>query len=253
MNTSARTLALVAGLVGSILTTGCGEEKMTIEEALATNAEKEFEKSGKFKPTPTKPPPTMDLPPPSEEEFAAWDRKDPAGERHLYKWDKRNLKRMREYWVDMQCFRDRMHEEAKKSLTAAPQSPEDEKWYQFKRMFIPFINRWQQRLFSLEPRIQEKSKFISNFLEAHELVMHGYPDAYNNKDELQIRKVEAHWLIVNKKVNRYVEQLGGKSWEKPDITNARAAKAWDKRCAKAMTEPKVSKKGKRKRNRRRDP
>jgi len=234
--------------MGFLPAAACGDSKesLTIAEALATNAEKKLEESGNYKPPPKKPAPTMELPPPTEEELAAWDRKDPGGEKHLYKWDKRNLKRMSKYWFDLQCFRDKMRDEGEKARGAEPQGPQDEQWYQFKRMFIPFINRWQQRLFTLEPRILEKSKFISNFLEAHELVMNGYPNAYNTNDEIALKKVDAHWLIVEAKINRYVEQLGGgSSWKIPDLEKASNRKKWQSLCENAMKEPKVSTKKRR--------
>src|SRR5690606_99467 len=107
------------------------------------------------------------LPPPTDAELKAWDRKDPEGEKHLYKFDKANLKKMLNYWNELECFREKMKEEGEKAFGVEPGSPDEEKWYQFKQLFIPMVNTWQQRLFANEPRILEKSKLIGHFLEAH--------------------------------------------------------------------------------------
>jgi hypothetical protein len=217
----------------------CGQQQAADEpnsyaKALGSSLDQQVEATIEKKPYVA---PTIGLPPATAEELAAWDRKDPGGEKHLYKWDKRNAARMKEYWIDIQCFRERMLEEGKKATGADPQGTEAEQWDQFKRAFIPLIDRWQQRLFSLEPRILEKSKFISNFLEAHELVMLRYPRAFNDNDEKALMKAEAFWTIVSAKVNRYAEQLGS-DWSTPDLTSASAKAKWDKRCAQAFKEPK---------------
>lgn len=211
---------------------GCdGESKPSLAEAMKkADEEVEVKRDG-----PPKPPPSSELPPPTEAEIKAWDRKDPEGEKHLYKWDKRNMPRMWNYWMEMHCFKDKIKEAGSKAFGAEPQSPEDEKWYQFKRVFIPFLDVWQQRLFANEPRILEKSKFIGHFLEAHELIMNGYPKAYNESDENELMKQEAHWLLVEDKVVRYVEQLGGgKKYKIPNLENPKEAKAYAKFCEKAM-------------------
>lgn len=211
-------------------------------EALQTDADKEFEKN--YKPNP-KPRPDGFMAPPTDEEVAAWDRKDPEGEKHLYKWDKSNLDRMTGYWKELQCYREKVKSEGDKAFGSEPLSPEEEKWTQFKQGFIPFVNRWQQRLFANEPRIQEKSKFIGNILEAHELVMNGYPKAYNDGDDVELKKADARWVVVEDKVKKYVEQLDGE-WKTPDMENPKEAEKWAKFCEKAMIEPKKDTKGKKK-------
>ncbi len=218
----------------ALFASACGDGGPSAAEAMANAPNDQLPED--FKPNP-KPRPGEGLPPPTDQEFKAWDRKDPEGEKHLYKWDKRNLDKMEGYWKQLNCFRDKMKEEGDKAKGTEPLSPESEKWEQFKQGFIPFINRWQQRLFANEPRILEKSKFIGHILEAHELVMHGYPKAYNDTDELEIKKADAHWLVVEDKVFRYVERLGGK-WEKPDLEDPKKAEAWAKFCTDAFTEPK---------------
>ena len=184
--------------------------------------------------------PSDKLAPPTEDEFRAWDRVDPEGEKHLYKWDKKNLKKMQKYWDQLRCYKERMVSEGDAALGAEPMTPQWEKWHQFKGGFIPFVNGWQQRLFANEPRILEKSKFIGNILEAHELVMNGFPKAYNQGDELELKKAAARWLIVNDKVKAYVEQLGGK-WTEVDPESAKSVKKWDKFCADALKPPKEPK------------
>ena len=209
----------------------CGEPQPSLTEAMA-KADQDPDI-----PTPTEPrdPPSLELDGPTEAEFKAWNRKDPEGEKHLYKWDKQNLPRMWNYWKELHCFRDKMREEGQKAFGAEPQSPEDEQWYQFKRVFIPFLDLWQQRLFANEPRILEKSKLIGHFLEGHELVMNGYPIAFNNSDETELRKQDAHWLLVNDKVTRYLEQIGGgPKYKMPDVNNPKEAKEYEKFCDKAL-------------------
>ena len=78
-----------------------------------------------------------------------------------------------------------MKEEGQKAFGAEPGSPKAEEWYQFKQAFIiPIVDSWQKRMFAEEgTRILEKSKFISNFLEAHELISREYPAAYNASDQ----------------------------------------------------------------------
>ena len=226
------------GLALALPACGGGEKKPDLAEALATDSREKFLKE-QYKPSEKlkEAPPEDILPPPTDAELKAWDRKDPAGEKHLYKWDKRNSDRMIEYWKQLRCYREKVSEEGRKAFGAEPQSPEDEKWYQFKRVFIPFVNRWQQRLFANEPRILEKSKYISNILEAHELVMNGYPSAFNDGDELALKKVDAHWIVVEDKVKRYTEQIGAK-WSMPDPEKPKELKKWNEFCEKAMVEPK---------------
>lgn len=224
----------------------CKQEPSAAEALQAIEKERQAKQAEPAK-APKKPLPSLKPPPPTAEELAAWDRKDPAGEMHLYKWDKRNLKRLRGYWGDLVCFRQEMVTRGD-AFTATPDDGSGiAPWEQFKGGFIPFINRWQQRLFAIEPRILEKSKFISNFLEAHEVVMNRYPKAYNMRDKTEIQKANAFWTIVASKIVRYANKLGGK-WDNPDFSNPKIAKKWAKRCKKAMVEP-----SKTKRRRRRGP
>jgi hypothetical protein len=169
-NFATRGVLLTVGL--AFLLPACGDPKPSITEAMKSGEDKQLEAIG-YKPNP-KPRPDG-LPPPTSAEFKAWDRKDPAGEKHLYKWDKKNAEKMMGYWEELECFKEKMKEQGELSLKAEPGSPEFEKWEQFKQAFIPHVNGWQQRLFAQEPRVMEKSKFVGNILEAHELVMHGYP------------------------------------------------------------------------------
>lgn len=212
-------------------------------EALKKIEEEKQARQAQAAAKPKKPLPSLKPPPPTAEELAAWDRKDPAGEMHLYKWDKKNLKRMRGYWGDLVCFRQEMVKRGE-AFAAAGEGQGIEPWEQFKGGFIPFIDRWQQRLFALEPRILEKSKFISNFLEAHEIVMNRYPKAYNMGDKTEIQKATAFWTIVASKITRYANKLGGK-WENPDFSDPKVERKWAKRCKAAMKEP--SKKSRRRR------
>lgn len=221
---------------------GCGEHK-SIEESLKADPKAEFEKSAEYKPTPKKRPPDG-LPPPTDAELKAWDRKDPEGEKHLYKFDKANLKKMVNYWNELECFREKMIEEGEKAFGVEPGSPAEEQWYQFKSVFIPFMNIWQQKLFANEPRILEKSKLISHFLEAHEAVMHNYPDAYNNNDANAVAIVDTNWTITENKITKYLKNITDEPLPKPDLTDPKQKEAHDKFCEKALNPPKNTGKAK---------
>lgn len=221
--------------------TGSGESK-SLAEKMAADPEKEMLEKAGYKPNP-KPRPTG-LPPPTDAEFKAWDRKDPEGEKHLYKFDKANLKKMLNYFAELGCFREKMMSEGEKAMGAEPGSPTEEQWYQFKQLFIPMVNAWQQRLFANEPRILEKSKLIGHFLEAHELVMHGYPDAYNNNDKVAVQTADAHWVIIENKINKYLKNITTEELPKEDLSDPKVKEKHDKFCVAALNPPKNTGKAK---------
>lgn len=232
-----------AALLLSLAPLGCGGDGKTLAEKLAEDPEKKLlEDAGYVKKEIKRPP--AGLPPPSDEEFKAWDRKDPEGEKHLHKFDKANLKKMLNYWAELGCFREKMKEEGAKAKGAEPGSATEEQWYQFKQLFIPMVNAWQQRMFANEPRILEKSKLIGHFLEAHELVMHGYPDAFNNNDDNAIGQADAHWLIVENKIIKYLKNITEEPLPKPDLSDPKQKEEHDKFCLKALNPPKNTGKAK---------
>lgn len=238
MSTPPNARVLPAALAAVALSLGaCDSKSPSIEESLAAKAEDKFE----YKPNP-KPRPDG-LAGPTEAEFKAWDRKDPEGEKHLYKWDKANLSKMLGYWEEIECFREVVKENGMKAFGAEPGTPVEEEWFQFKRMFVNHVNGWQQRLFAKEPRVQEKSKFIGNFLEAHELVMYGYPKAINLSDKTELEKADAHWMIVEAKVKKYVKNLG-EEWPERDETDEKQMRAHAEVCAEVMKPPDRSGKAK---------
>jgi hypothetical protein len=218
----------------------------SISESLAT--EKDDNLPADYVPNPKARPKGMAGP--TEAEFKAWNRKDPEGEKHLYKWDKAHLSDMLGYWEHLECFREKIKEEGDKAFGAEPGSPTEEQWFQFKRGFVTHIDGWQKRLFAEQPRILEKSKFIGNFLEAHELVMHGYPSAFNEADKTELEKTDAHWVIVEAKVKKYVKNLGGE-WVERDPENPKHAAKHAAVCEDAMTPP--DRTGKVKRGRKKSP
>jgi hypothetical protein len=231
---------LFSVLVAAALCSACdqGGDKQSVAEALATKAP---DAPADYKPNP-KPRPE-DLKPPTDAEFSAWDRKDPEGEKHLYKWDKQNGARMLVYWEQLGCFREQVVEAGNKAFGAEPGSPAEEQWFQFKRAYVVHLDGWQKRLFAEEPRILEKSKFIGNILEAHEAVMNNYPQAFNEGNKTELEKVEAHWTIVDQKMKKYAKNLG-LEWTTRDLTNPKDAEAHAKVCAAAMTPPDRSGKAK---------
>lgn len=222
--------------------TGSGDSKSLAEKMAADPEAALLEKAG-YKANP-KPRPPAGLPPPTDTEFKAWDRKDPEGEKHLYKFDKANLKKMLNYFAELGCFREKMKEEGVKAMGVEPGSPTEEQWYQFKQNFIPMVNGWQQRLFANEPRILEKSKLIGHFLEAHELVMHGYPDAYNNNDKVAVDTADAHWLIIESKINKYLKNISNEDLPKEDLTDPKVLEKHTKFCTAALNPPKNTGKAK---------
>lgn len=239
-------LVLLAGVAVSLslALSGCtSSENKTLAEKMAEDPEKKLLEEAGYKPKEIKRPPTG-LPPPTDEELKAWDRKDPEGEKHLYKFDKQNLKKMLGYWGELECFREKMKAEGEKAMGAEPGSPTEEQWYQFKQQFIPLINGWQQRLFSTEPRILEKSKLIGHFLEGHEAVMHNYPDAYNNNDKVAVQTADAHWTIIENKIAKYLKNISDEPLPKPDLSDPKQKEAHDKFCEKALNPPKNTGKAK---------
>lgn len=221
--------------------TGSGDSR-TLGEKMAADAEAEALAKANYKPNP-KPRPTG-LPPPTDEEFKAWDRKDPEGEKHLYKFDKANLPKMLNYWRELECFREKMKEEGAKAAGAEPGSPTEEQWIQFKQIFIPMVNTWQQRLLATEPRILEKSKLIGHFLEAHELAMNGYPAAYNDNDKVAIDTADAHWVIVQNKIIKYLKNISNEELPKEDLSDPKVKEKHDKFCQAALNPPKNTGKAK---------
>ena len=243
-----RVVRLAAGLMLTFAL-GCDSSGPSLEEALAKNPEDEIKAKN------PKPRPKSKYGNPSDAEFKAWNRKDPAGEKHLDKWDKANADRMMGYWEDLQCFKDKMKEEGQKAFGAEPGSPQGEEWHQFKQAFvIPILDTWQKRLFASEPRLGEKTLFIGNFLEAHELISREYPAAYNASDKTALEKADAHWMIVEAKVKKYVGSLGvAEKFPQVDIDNAKSVEAHAKHCEEALKPPDRSGKTKKRKSRKKSP
>jgi len=231
----------LALLLPGLSACGGGDSK-SLAEKMAGDPEAEALAKAGYKPNP-KPRPEG-LPPPTDEEFKAWDRKDPEGEKHLYKFDKANLGKMLNYWKELDCFREKMKIEGDKVLGAEPGTPLEEQWIVFKQIFIPMGNTAQQPLLATEPRILEKSKLIGHFLEAHELVMNGWPDAYNNNDKVAIATADAHWTIVENKIIKYLKNISQEELPKDDLTDPKVKEKHDKFCAAALNPPKNTGKAK---------
>jgi len=187
--------------------------------------------------------PSSDMPEPTAEELAAWNRKDPEGEKHLYKWDKAHAKDMQGYWKELRCLRDKVKLEGAKAFGADPGGPEQEAWEQFKLAFNTMVvDPWQQRLFAAEGTdVLSKSKVMGNILEAHELVMNHYPSAYNNGDEVEIKVQDARWTVVENKVIDYYAKIGA-PMTLPDLTDPKELAKWEKFCAPVLLPPKKKKK-----------
>jgi hypothetical protein len=235
-------LRVVAAAAVSLALTACDGGGPSIEESMKQMDQKA---SADAKPVKAKPRPTG-MAGPTDAEFKAWDRKDPGGEKHLYKWDKAHLDDMLGYWHELQCFQEKVKEEGTKAFGAEPGSEKAEQWFQFKRAFVAHLDGWQKRLFAEQPRVMEKSKFVGNFLEAHELVMNGYLRAYNDGDETELKKQDARWTIVEAKNKKYVKSLGS-TWPERDMENPKVAQAHADFCKEALTPPDRSGKAKKRR------
>ncbi|MGH1340745.1 MAG: hypothetical protein ACRBN8_04300 [Nannocystales bacterium] len=234
---------LAGAAILALTVTACDSGGPSLEDSMKQIDEKG---SADAKPVKAKPRPTG-MAGPTDAEFKAWDRKDPEGEKHLYKWDKAHLEDMLRYWHQLECFHENVKQAGADAFGAEPGSEKAEQWFQFKRAYVAHLDGWQKRLFAEQPRIQEKSKFVSNFLEAHELVMAGYLRAYNNGDETELKKQDAHWAIVVAKNKKYVKSLGAK-WPERDMENPKVAKAHADFCQEAMTPPDRSGKAKKRRS-----
>ena len=233
------TTAVVAGPLA-----GCdGGGEPSLAESLAQIDEEKQVETKKLNPKPR----PKGLDGPTDAEFKAWNRKDPEGEKHLYKWDKAHLDDMLGYWHDLECFQQKVKTEGEKAFGAEPGSEKAEQWFQFKRAFVAHLDGWQKRLFAEQPRVMEKSKFVGNFLEAHELVMNGYLRAFNDGDKTELQKQDAHWAIVEAKNKKYVKSLGSK-WPERDMSKPKVAEAHAKYCEEAMTPPDRSGKAKKRRS-----
>lgn len=240
-----RAVRLAAGLVLT-LALGCDSSGPSLEESLSKKPEDEIVAKN------PKPRPTDKYGDPSEAEFKAWNRKDPEGEKHLYKWDTANIDKMMGYWEDITCLKEKMVEEGEKAFGAEPGSPKEEEWFQFKQSFIiPAVDGWQKRMFAEEgTRILEKSKLISHFLEAHELVMREYPAAYNESDKTALEKANAHWMVVEAKVKKYVGKLGkDDAFPTVDIDDAKSIERHAKHCEDVIKPPDRSGKAKKRKKR----
>lgn len=185
---------------------------------------------------------------PSKAEFRAWNRHNPAGEKHLYKWDKAHLKDMLRYWEELECFREEVKREGSKAIGAEPGSPKGEQWHQFKAGFVPHVNGWQQRVQADIPGWLDSSKFPGNFFQAHEMVMIGYLRAYNDANKKALKIQDAEWDIVAAKNKKYVKSLGAK-WPERDYEDDKVIAKHQKVCVAALKPPDTSGKAKRRKRR----
>ena len=67
--------------------------------------------------------------------------------------------------------------------------------------------------------------------------MYGYPKAFNEGDKTALQKADAHWVIVEAKVKKYVKNLGG-TWKLDvDPNDTKAVERHAEICIAAMTPP----------------
>lgn len=194
-----------------------------VRQAKLAQAPDDVEDTPTAEPEPPEPKPRpRSLAPPTEAELRAWDRKDPEGEKHLYKWDRANRALIEGYFADLQCFRAEMIEQGERSLASG--AAVEEAWFEYKRDTIPVLDKWMQTMFVSNPRILAKSKAVGQLLELHEIVMINYPRAYNDGSKTEISKAEALWVVATSKADRYLKAIGG-SLPKPSAADCRARTA----------------------------
>jgi hypothetical protein len=232
---STLTLAFGFGLFGCDGTNAVDAMKKADEDVVV-----EGKKEGEKKELPPDPRHMGD---PSDEQLAAWNRKDPEGEKHLYKWDKAHAKDMQNYWKELRCLRDKVKLEGAKAFGTEPGGLEQETWEQFKlAMNASVLDPWQARFFAAEGTdVLSKSKVAGDILEAHELVSLHFPSAYNDGDEMAIKVQDARWTVVENKVVDYYSKVGA-PMTFPDLTDPKELAKWEKFCAPVLLPPKVKKK-----------
>lgn len=233
---------IIGAAVGLALLTACDKHEL---ESVAPEQSATVAPTVEAEPTPTpdsaEPEAAPDsevamLPEPTAEELAAWDRKDPQTDKKLQEWDKNNAKTMHGYWLELRCLRDEMKKEGELAFGTEPSGPAQQRWDKFKRAFIgPVANEWQMQLFMTEGQdILMKSKYISMIIEAHEIVMHGYPVAYNDGDRVEVQRQDAYWTILESKVDDYSDKIGAPI-QLPDLDDPGQKKKWERFCKDVVT------------------
>jgi hypothetical protein len=160
-------------------------------------------------PTPPElqPPSTSEssLPEPTEEEFRAWDRRDPADEAKLAAWDRERRESMLRMYDELRCFHRTVITAGERRLKT---SSDEGEWIAFRNDWPAITSEWLQRLLANE-RILERSRFASYFLEAHEILSHSYVMAYEARDQAAVEKLGKQWLAIEAKVRKHTTSLGG--------------------------------------------
>ena len=180
--------------------------------------------------------PRAELPAPTDEELAAWNRKDPEHEKHLYKWDKAHAAVMQGYWQDLMCFRSAMKQAGEGVMAPSAGEAEEERWQDFKRVFIPKLDAWMQELFAEQgTNILTKSKYVTYILEAHEIVMNFYPVGYNERDEVEVMRADAFWTMTENKMSDYSDRISA-PLALPDLDDPQQLQKWEASC-RALVSP----------------
>jgi hypothetical protein len=70
--------------------------------------------------------------------------------------------------------------------------------------------------------------------------MNGYPVAYNDGDEIEVKRQDALWTVAENRVVDYSKKIGA-PLTFPDLENAKEKKKWDKFCNDVIFPPKKKK------------
>jgi hypothetical protein len=134
--------------------------------------------------------------------LAAWDRKDPEGEALLRSWDQAHVAELSSWWRELQCLRLALVSVGNTTYN----SNDAARWQTFAGMFRPAADSWMSAL--LSPEILSNSKAIARILEAHELLISAYPNAFEAGDAWELQSCDEQWTVVANKLDEYLTQVG---------------------------------------------
>lgn len=147
---------------------------------------------------------TAELPPPTPEELAAWDRKSPDAEAPLREWDRANVAMLSAWWRELQCF----HLAIVSVGNSTFNSNDAQRWQAFSKMYQPRVIPWISSVLSGHPELLSNSKAIARLLEAHELLSYQYPDAFEAGDAWQLQLCDEQWTNVARALDGYLGEIG---------------------------------------------
>jgi hypothetical protein len=144
-----------------------------------------------------------ELPPPTAEELAAWDRKDSAHEAELREWDRANLDEVSGWWHELQCF----HLAVTSVGNSTYNANDAERWLLFESVYEEAVRVWLPNVTNPQPGVISSSKAFGYALEAEEL-LRAYPGAFERGDAAELQQLDEQWANMAMRFNNYLAQLG---------------------------------------------